>query len=394
MATITNAGAVPASPQVLRNDLVAAATALSPGLTADLPGSLIEDLASTGTGGLVIQDAAYVDLVNSVSPLTANDFILNGLGNVYGVQRGVGSNTSVYVTFTGTPGFVVNRGFIVGDGVYQYTVQDGGVINGSGVSPALYCLATVEGSWAIPANTVTQLITSIPSTITLTCDNADPGLPGDDAQSIAEFRAQVIQAGQAVSTGMATFLKTQLQNVSGVKANLISVRQTGGGWQVLVGGGDPYSVAYAIFMGLFNIIDLEPASAGGTTTIIDIYDFPDFYSITYVQPVQQDVQINVTWNTSSTNLISNAVVAAAAQPALADYINNIYVGQPISTLELQNIFEAATASVLPLSTVSKLQFQVIIDGSTVTPPVGGVLISGDPEGFFATTLADIVVTQG
>ena len=129
MAIITPNGAQPTSPQVLRDELVAAATALAPGLTTTLPGSLIEDLASTATGALTVQDSAYVDLVNSISPYTANDFILLQLGNVYGVAQGVGSNTSVYVTFYGTPGFVINAGFIVSDGTHQYTVQDGGVIS-------------------------------------------------------------------------------------------------------------------------------------------------------------------------------------------------------------------------------------------------------------------------
>ena len=256
MATITSAGAVPSSPQSLLNAEIAAATALSPGLTANLPGSLIEDMASTAAGALVIQDQAFVDLVNSVSPYTANAAILYELGAVYGVQQGVGSNTSVYVTFTGTPGYVIPVGFIVSDGSYQYTIQDGGIIASSGQSAALYCLATVSGSWAVPVGTVTVIITSVPSGVTLTCTNASTGIPGASAQTLQDYQAQVIQAGKATAQGMPSFLRTQLENVSGVQARLISIAQSGSNWQIIIGGGDPYQVANAIFTGLFDVGNL------------------------------------------------------------------------------------------------------------------------------------------
>ena len=103
MATITSAGAVPSSPTTILDEVIANATALSPGLTANLPGSLIEDMASTATGAAVIQDQAFVDLVNSISPTTANQFILYALGQMYGIQQGVGSNTSVMLPFQVLP---------------------------------------------------------------------------------------------------------------------------------------------------------------------------------------------------------------------------------------------------------------------------------------------------
>jgi len=270
MAQITTAGAVPALPADLLQAEIAAATALAPGLTTNLPGSLVEDMASTAAGAVVVQDQAFVDLVNSISPATANPSILYQLGQVYGVQQGVGSNTSVYVTFSGSPGFVIPIGFTVSDGSYQYTVQDGGIIQTNGQSVALYCLATSAGSWAVPIGTVTQIITSIPSGVTLTCTNLTAGLPGATVQPIQEYRAQVIQAGLASAQGMPTFLKTQLQKVSGVQARLIAVREVNTAqWEVIVGGGDPYSVANAIFKGVFDISTLTGSTLGVTNITND-----------------------------------------------------------------------------------------------------------------------------
>jgi len=476
MATITSAGAIPSSPQSLLNAEIAAATALSPGLTANLPGSLIEDMASTAAGAVVLQDQAFVDLVNSVSPYTANAPILYELGAVYGVQQGVGSNTSVYVTFTGTPGFVIPVGFIVSDGSYQYTVQDGGIIASSGQSAALYCLATTSGSWAVPEGTVTVIITSVPSGVTLTCTNASTGIPGAAAQTLQDYQAQVIQAGKAVAQGMPSFLRTQLENVSGVQARLISIQQAGANWQIIVGGGDPYQVANAIFTGLFDIGNLigstfsisnitaatnavittpynpqyivgqtitvmgaTPSAYNTTYTItglsysytgtgvittittsknsssfgaftstgayltpntrnpnpaISIYDYPNTYTIPFIIPPAQIVNVALTWNTISTSFVSPTSVAAAGIPAIVSYINSVTVGQPINIFELQAIFQAAVVNLVPTPLLSKISFAIEINGVSVSPESGTGLIYGDPQSFFETTSAYVTVVQG
>lgn len=398
MPLITSAGAVPSSPASLNAELVAKAVAISPGLTANLPGALIEDLSSTGTGALVVQDQAAVDLLNSVSPLTANAFILYQLGDVYGVRQGIGSNTSVFVVFSGSPGFVINTGFIVSDGTHQYVTQDPAIISGPGpvgASLPTFCLAVDPGSWAIPVATVTEPISSIPSTITCTLSNPSTGIPGGDPQTLPAFQAQVIQAGLAVATGTPAFTKATIQNVPGVQARLVSMRQTGGGWQIIVGGGDPYQVAGAIFQSLFNIQDLQPAATVGATENIAINDFPDTYEIVFVVPAQQSVGMTITWNTAATaNFVADAIVIALVQPAMAAYVNSITVGQPMSTLKLQDVFITAVKDSIPEAALSKLQFIVTINGSVVNPPTGGTLIAGDPEAFFFAVTADISVVQG
>ena len=465
MATITTAGAVPASPQDLLNAEIAAATALSPGLTANLPGSLVEDMASTAAGALVVQDQAYVDLVNSIAPTTANAFLLYQLGQTYGVQQGIGSNTSVYVTFQGLPGFVIPIGFTVSDGSHQYTVQDGGIIASNGFSASLYCLATTQGSWAVPTGTVTQVITSVPTGFTVTCNNETAGLTGQAAQSLQAYQAQVILAGQAIAQGTPTFLRTLLGRISGVQARLVSIQVGNGTLTVICGGGDPYTVAYAIYQSIFNlpylvgsvltatditnanpgvvttnlnhgystgqaiaITDATPGTFNGnyTITVIDqtsfsigvdttafgaytgngvispnlrnivvsIDDFPDTYQITYVNPPLQTVGMAVTWNTISTNFIAPSAVSQLAAPALAAYINSIYVGQPINVLELQSVFQLAVATVVPTPLLSRLIFSVTINGFVVAPDVGTGLIYGDSQSYFETSQSDIVVIQG
>lgn len=226
---IDAAGLTPQSPTAIRDALLALVQADRPGYTANLPGSLIEDISSTDVFAILLSDQAKVELVNSLTPYGANAFLLRQLGNIYGVALGAGSTTSVNVVFTGTPGYLIPAGFTVSDTVYQYIVQTGGVVGQDGTSASIYALATTQGSWAVPEDTVTQVITSVPDGVTLTVANPTAGTPGTSAQTEADYRAQVLQAGLAVSQGMPSTLRTALSQVSGVQPRLVSVRQTSAG---------------------------------------------------------------------------------------------------------------------------------------------------------------------
>lgn len=460
-------GAVPTPPATLLAQLLAYVAAVNPGYTANLPGSLIEDISSTDVGALAIIDQIRVDLINSLTPYGANEFLLNALGQIYGVQKGVGSNTSVYVVFSGTVSFLIPKGFVVSDGTNQYSVQDGGVVGGGGSTVPLFCVALNSGTFSVPANTVTQLVSSVPSGIALTCTNPLAGTPGITAQSEGDYRAQVLQAGVAVAQGMPSFLKTQLENVPGVQDRLVSIRPstTSGEWIVICGGGDPYETAYAIFTGIFDITTVvgstisvtaatvaadcvyttdlnhglvngdtatvsgaSPSGYNATGTVagatektfrigndttsagsyvsggvvtpnnrnitVSIIDYPDVYPITFVNPPQQTVTMTVTWNTSSTNVVSPTAVSQLAAPAIADYINSIIVGQPINVLALEDAFQVAVATILPSSLITVLNFSVSINGNVTAPDSGTKIIVGDPQSYFSASASSITVSQG
>ena len=467
---MTAAGLQSQAPADLNSQLIALATSYAPGLTATLPGSLIEDLASTATAGLVVIDQARIDLVASVSPNAANPYLLNLLGQVYGIARNLGTNTGIFIVVTGPAGYVVPPGFIVSDGTYQYSVQDAGIIGSSGATQPISAIATQAGSWAVPANTVTQIVTSVPSTLTLSVTNPLAGSPGLAPQTDADYRTQVMLGAQASFTGSVAALKTALDNVIGVNPDLVSVRpQTGGGWEVIVGGtGDPYQIGFAIFSSLFDIstivgsvmtvsgisnanpavvttalnhgfqsgqsgvqingaagisgvnglnftiIVLTPTSfsipvnttTAGTYTgngvvtpnfrnvTTSVYIPPDTYTIPYVIPPSQTVSMVVTWNTTAPGYVSAASVAAIAQPALVAYVNGTPVGQPLNLFALQDTFQESVTALIPRTLLTRLVFAVSINGYGVAPEAGTFIIPGDPESYFVTTAAAVVINQG
>jgi len=171
---LTAAGAQPRLPAAILQALLDIATGLSPGLTANLPGILIEDVSSTEVAGISECDQAWVELLNSITPYGANAFLLNQLGQTYGIQAGLETNTSVYVVFSGTAGYSINPGFEVSDGSHDYVVVDGGIVETGGTSAPLFCVATLPGTWPVPANSVTILRTSVATGYSLTCTNPLP----------------------------------------------------------------------------------------------------------------------------------------------------------------------------------------------------------------------------
>jgi len=462
---MTTSGPQPTPVATLYDNLITYVANKVPGYTANLPGSLIDDVAGTDTGALVAIDQARVDAINSVTPYGANAFILAQLGAQFGVPQGVGANGSVFVQFSGPAGYVFQKGFVVGDGSNQYSLQDGGVIQTGGTSPLLFAIATSSGTFPIPADTVTQIVTSVPSAYPVTVNNPEAGTPATSTESVQDYRARVLQAGIVASTGTPAYVKTLLEKVTGVQQRLVSINQVAGGWQVVCGGGDSYGVANAILQSVPDIAALQGsqlaittmtaanpvvittnlnhgyvagqtvavtgaspgaynltytvASATATTIItstngsgfgaytggaklspnprnvsVSLFQNPDTYSITFVNPVQQTVTVGVTWNTTLPSFTAGTSVAQLAAPAIQSYLNSIFVGQPINLLEMNATFQNAVASVIDPQNVTTLQFAVSINGVPATPTAGTSIIPSDPEGYFSCSASGVTITQG
>lgn len=268
---MTAAGPVPATPAELDNQLIALVTAAQPGYTANLPGSMIEDISSTDVFAILLCDQAQVDLINALTPYGANAFILAAQGATYGITVGAEVNTSVEIVFSGssdTYGFEIPIGFTVSDGNYQYVAQGSGIVSNTGSSLPILFVALLSGSWTVPQNTVTQIDTSLPATITtLTCTNPLAGIPSSGAETEESYRARVLDAGLVEAQGTPTYMKTLIKAVPGVQARLVSIVKNTSTWSIMVGGGDQYQVAQAIFEGIGGGLPILAGSTLSPTAI-------------------------------------------------------------------------------------------------------------------------------
>ncbi|OYY59047.1 MAG: hypothetical protein B7X71_10580 [Polynucleobacter sp. 39-46-10] len=388
-------GALPTSPADIRSAIVTDATQQSPGLTANLPGSLIEDIVSTDVSAVVQIDQARIDAINSITPYGANAFVLQQMGAQFGIPQGVPTNTSVYVVFSGPAGYIIPAGFNVSDGTYNYIIQEGGVILTGGDTNPLYAVATQSGSWPVPINTVTQIITSVPSGYAITVKNQIAGVAGSAAETVQSYRSRIINAYSSAGQGTPTYIKTLLGKVPGVQPRLISVSAVSGGWEIICGGGDPYDVANAIYKGILDLSSIIGSTTTARNITVTVTDPPDTYTITFVSPPQQVVAVSCIWNTTNANFTGAASVNQLASVAIINYINSIGVGQPINTLEMTRAFQDAVSSALGhLYYLTALTFSVKIDGVTTLPSAGTDIIYGDSESYFYTTQTGVSVTQG
>ncbi len=463
-------GAVPSSPVALWENLITLVAGVNPGYTV-LPGGLIEDLASTATYAIALLDSAAVETINSLTPFGANPYVLLELGNVYGVQPGVTSNTSVYVVFSSaTVGVQIPPGYLVSDGTNQYQVQEGGVIETGGTSQPLYCLATQAGSFPVAANSVTTIVSSVAPAVTLTCTNPLAGTPSAAPQTQEEYAAQVLQAGLVSGQGTGRIVKTLLYEVPGVQARLVACKQVnGGGWEVICGGGDPYAVGNAIFesgldistlvgstIGITGITKANPGvvttnlnhglvtgqtnvniagvlgmtaanggpytvtvitpttfsfgvdttgfgtyTGGGVVTpnprnvVVSLADYPDTYTIPFVNPPAQAVTLQLTWSTISPNFVSASAVAQLGSVALVNYVNSVPVGQPINLYSAELAFVGAVVGLFDNnpSLISALNWTVSINGVSTAPLAGTFLVEGDPESYFTCVSSAVTITQ-
>jgi hypothetical protein len=393
---VTAAGMQPQDPQDLRDQIQAAAVAQSPGITTNLPAILVEDFLSTAVPAVSLADQARVEQANSLTPYGANEALLSQLGTIYIGEGAPGkaTNTSVLVVFSGTVGYTVPNGLLVGDGSNTYQVQTGGPISGGGSSAPMTAIAVQPGSFGVPANTVVRVLTSVPGSVNLTVNNPTAGTPAGADETWSSFRTRVLQAGMAACVGGPRLIKTLVGAVPGVQK--VSVQAATGGLRVIVKGGDVYQVAFAILSAVDSPSSLVGHVAGGTNVTVSLIDPPNTYAVEFVAAATQTVTMNVTWNTTATNFTGGGAFPSLVQPPLVAYINSIAIGQPINVLEMNEIFQTSVAKLLSADFLTRLVFGVSINGTPTAPGTGTYAITGDAESDFFTAIdgSGISVTQG
>lgn len=392
-------GLQPQDPTAIKDQLLATVASTNPGYTANLPGIMIEDISSTDVAAIALCDQAKVELVNSLNPNGANEFLLGQLGTIYIGEGAPGkpTNTSVPVVFLGTVGYVVPNGMLVGGGGNTFQVQGGGVIAGGGSSAPITAISVQPGSFGVSANTITTVLTSVPSTVNLTVNNPSAGTPGGTTESAYSFRARVLEAGLAACVGSPRFIKTLLGQVTGVQPRLRSVQSASGALRIIVGGGDLYEVANAIFQSVADPGALAGSAINsGRNLTATLVDPPNTYNILFVNPPQQTITMTVTWNTVLSSFTGGGAFPSLVQDPLVDYINSIQVGSPINVMVMNAIFQDAVAAVLDKSLLTRLVFNVFINGSSTPPATGTYEVIGDAESYFFTAVdgSGITVTQG
>ena len=391
--TFGDAGPVATAPATLRSLIEQAVANVQPGYTADLPGTLIEDVLSTEMGAVVTIDQARAEAVVNATPYLAAPYVLAQLGAQAGIAQGTEQNTSVLVVFSGPVGFILPAGTQVSDGTYTYVLQSATIIGSSGASLPALCVAQINGNFFPAAGAVTTILTALSQSVT--CTNPSVGTAGIAAESPESYRARVLQAGLAEAQGFTALIKTALRAIPGVQSRLVAVKQNGVTWQIICGGAaDPYQIANAIMNSTINFAIFQGATNSDLDINVSVIDGVDTYNVTYIAPAAQTTQITLNWNTTTAAFTDSQQFNTLAQAAILNYVNSIPVGQPINLKEMEYQVQQATASVLPNTLLTSMAWSVVVNGTTVSPEAGTSIILSPGTSYFIAALGDITVQQG
>jgi len=88
------------------------------------------------------------------------------------------TRTSVNLIFTGNAGFMVRKGFAVSDDKHLYRVSRDITIGETGESRPVVAIATVDGSWTVPPETVRFINTATSNLFQIKVSNPTEGIPG------------------------------------------------------------------------------------------------------------------------------------------------------------------------------------------------------------------------
>jgi len=390
---MTSGGLIPRTPSQIRSDLQDSLLSKDPSLTLDDPAysEIIPSWLDTSVSCIEEIEQIGIDTVNSIDPTLSNEMIADSLGYTLGVIRGESTRANVDVVFTGTDGYHIPKGFLVSNGTYQFYVLNGGVIADGSVT--LYCVCTVDGIIPIAENSVTQIITSVPSPYVLTCNNPIAGNQGSGLEPLSQYKARYIQAFNRVSTGTIAYCKELLSAVN-FDLKRISILPSNGKTKIIVGGGDPYLIGEAIFKSGLDISAFKKSTTENRNFSRFIVDYPDTYKIDFVRPFSRQVSITATYSLLTVSIVPDSSITEAAQPALSNYINNLAIGYDINLLELNEIFKEAIRGVgVDTQFLSNLEFSVSINGVSVNPIVGTQLIAQDEEAYFSCNPSAVSVLR-
>ena len=380
--TLTSSGAQVTPYADINQAVIQAATELSPGVAVDMPAELVAAIAQSVAYGIKAAADYYALSTNTFSPYGVNEFMLLAQGAQLGFTLNEFNRTSVVVKFMGVNGVRIPRGTLVGDGTYTYQSSIDGIISGGYVE--VLCYATTDGSWAVPAATVTTVLTSFDGSYSITCTNLLDGTPAAGSETIAEYRVRVLTALQINTTATTSYLKSLLWAL-GIPQRLVSVDSNI--THVYVDEtANEFNVANAIWQSGVNI-----AVLAGTTTVT-IQDYPDSYNIKYTKANSVVPTIAITWKSPLTN-ISNTAVESAIIAAVVAYINALAIGYGINGTALTTVIIEAIASIVDKQNVTSLTYTVDYDGTPITP-TDTLFELSNPYDYLVITEADITVTRG
>lgn len=372
---ITDKGVIKDNPLQIREDIINKVVNNVPNFTS-LPSGLDNNLIDESVILISQIQDMLVDTMNCISPAYANDFIIKQLGSAFGLEMKDRQLSKTTITFNGTPATFIPKGVKVKnvEGSQVFTTIENGIIQGNG-SINLTCEGEDYYTTPAKANTLTVLVNQIVGVDS--CTNANDVAESTATETIKEYRERFQLKAMANRTGTSATVQTNLLKVDGVVKRLLAVRgrqieeesKKLAVVEVVVGGGDDYAVANAIFNSVMFPIYLysNPSGAETQRTISINVDFNGIPTeVKFTRPKIKKLDLTITLSVQSGFIsIPSEAYTILQQPLFENYINNLKVGIAPTGYSFDNlIYECFEANNYSKDIISKIDYKIEVDGSS------------------------------
>lgn len=375
---MTDAGFVKDTPLQIQTDITNEALASSVGFTS-FPAELRQNLIDSMVIEEVKMQDAVAAIANGIGPDFANDQQFKQFGCSFGVTMKDFQYGQAMVRFTGAAGTLIPLDTQVSDGAtikLYVTIQS--VVGTVGYVDVL-CESKEELTDPILANTITTLVDTIPGVTSIT--NPLAGTSGIPAETIDEYKQAVYNRIQSPRYGSEDRARSLLHDVTGVVTRLIAFRVVNiekvvlgntiyhRGIECVVGGGDDYEVAaalYTAFLQTKNLLSDPSNSEAARTVSVDVTLYNSSAPVEYTRPKLSDIGLAVNIKISE-NLTTNAIAEGILQPVFEAYFNSLLVGTAVSVSALNNIiYDAFEEFGITTDKIGTITHTVTIDGSSAS----------------------------
>lgn len=252
------------------------------------PGSPAGQLIDSQAALVAEKDRQILYLANQFNPAANEGVWQDALGQIYFMDRLGAAPTLVSCVCTGLPGTVISGTVQATVGELLTTVSSVTIPSSGSVQVSFRTIN--EGPIVIPANSVKQIITTIPGWDTV--DNPQPGVLGRNIESRSEFEARRYASVASNSQGRAASIYGQVSQIEDVVDAVVlenfevapvtefGVTIPAHSFFICVAGGDEQSIAQAIYQ--------KKDGGAGTfgNTAIDYVD-PEYPLATYTYHIER-----------------------------------------------------------------------------------------------------------
>ena len=260
---------IPATLDIYNAVLADLNTAFGGNLNITTPSTPQAQLASSVAAYIADCNALFAYMVSQTDPLTAQGFMQDAIGALFGITRLPATPTLVTCTCTGLNGTVIPIGAQAQDTSGNlYVTESGGTIGALGTASIVF-LALNTGPIPCPAGTLTRIMTTTPGWDTITNPTGTDTLPSTlgrviETSQAFEVRRQaslfanassptdsvlaaVLASGQALMPPNPPVSAYVRDNSSSSPLTLSGVTLPPNSLYICTEGGDPASIAYAIW---------------------------------------------------------------------------------------------------------------------------------------------------